>query len=134
MEPLNVFEYEALAQERMDPASWDFYAGGSDDEITTRANQADFTRIRLRPRMLVDVTHCDTSTSVLGMPVPMPILVAPTSLHCLAIGQHSQHDLWRQGLRGAQQRQRCRAKLSIQGLQGSNQIGEKARGVVVLRF
>ncbi len=73
MEPLNVFDYEILAKERMDPVFWDFYAGGSDDEITMRANQADFTRIRLRPRMLVDVTHCDTSTSVLGLPVPMPI-------------------------------------------------------------
>jgi isopentenyl diphosphate isomerase/L-lactate dehydrogenase-like FMN-dependent dehydrogenase len=68
----------------MNPVFWDFYAGGSDDEVTLRANQADFTRIRLRPRMLVDVTQCDTSTSVLGLPVRMPILVAPTSLHCLA--------------------------------------------------
>src|SRR5215469_4843234 len=84
MEPLNVFEYEVLAQERMDPASWDFYAGGSDDEITLRANQDDFARIRLRPRVLVDTNHCDTSTSLLGVSVPMPILVAPTSLHCLA--------------------------------------------------
>ncbi len=84
MEPINVFEYELLAKERMNPVYWDFYAGGSDDEITMRANQADFARIRLRPRMLVDVTHCDTSTSVLGLPVPMPVLVAPTSMHCLA--------------------------------------------------
>lgn len=84
MEPLNLFEYEALAQERMDPASWDFYAGGSDDEVTLRANQTDFARIRLRPRMLVDVTQYDISTSVLGQPVQMPILVAPTALHCLA--------------------------------------------------
>src|SRR5215471_3199210 len=84
MDPLNVFDYELLAKERMDPASWDFYAGGSDDEMTLRANQADFARIRLRPRVLVDVSQCDTSTSVLGLPVPMPLLVAPTSMHCLA--------------------------------------------------
>ena len=84
MEPLNVFEYEVLAQERMDPACWDFYAGGSDDEITLRASLADFARIRLRPRMLVDVTRCDTSTNVLGLPVRTPILIAPTSMHCLA--------------------------------------------------
>jgi isopentenyl diphosphate isomerase/L-lactate dehydrogenase-like FMN-dependent dehydrogenase len=68
----------------MDPACWDFYAGGSDDEITLRASLADFARIRLRPRMLVDVTQCDTSTNVLGLPVRTPILIAPTSMHCLA--------------------------------------------------
>lgn len=84
MEPITVFDYEILAKERMNPVHWDFYAGGSDDEITMRANQADFARIVLRPRMLVDVTRCDTRTSVLGLPVQMPILVAPTSLHCLA--------------------------------------------------
>ncbi len=84
MQPINISEYEILAKERMNPVFWDFYAGGSDDEITLRANQADFARIRLRPRILVDVNQCDTSTSVLGLPVPMPILVAPTSMHCLA--------------------------------------------------
>src|SRR5947209_4755184 len=84
MEPINVFEYEILAQERMNPVYWDFYAGGSDDEVTMRANQADFARIRLRPRILVNVNQCDTSTCVLGLPIRMPILVAPTALHCLA--------------------------------------------------
>lgn len=84
MEPINVFDYEMLAEEQMDPAYWDFYAGGSDDEVTVRANVSDFARIRLRPRVLVDVSQCDTGTSVLGTPVGMPILVAPTALHCLA--------------------------------------------------
>jgi isopentenyl diphosphate isomerase/L-lactate dehydrogenase-like FMN-dependent dehydrogenase len=65
MESINVFEYEILAKERMNPVYWDFYASGSDDEITLLANQGDFARIHLRPRMLVDVIHCDTSTSVL---------------------------------------------------------------------
>jgi len=84
MEPLNIFEYERLAQERLDPVFWDFYAGGSDDETTLRANQDDFARLRLRPRVLVDTSRCDTSTSLLGVSVPMPMLVAPTSMHCLA--------------------------------------------------
>lgn len=84
MEPLNVFEYERLAKEHMNPASWDFYGDRSDDEVTLAAAQATFARIRLRSHLLVDATPCDTSTSVLGTSVQMPILIAPTSLHCLA--------------------------------------------------
>ena len=84
MEPINLFEYHDLAEKRMDPVYWGYYEGGSDDEVTLRANHSDFERIRLRPRMLVDVTHCDSSTKVLGTPVRMPILVAPTALHCMA--------------------------------------------------
>jgi isopentenyl diphosphate isomerase/L-lactate dehydrogenase-like FMN-dependent dehydrogenase len=84
VELINLFDYEMLAEERMEPVYWDFYAGGSDDEVTARNNQTDFARIRLRPRMLVDVSTCDTTTSVLGQQVDMPILVAPTALHCMA--------------------------------------------------
>jgi isopentenyl diphosphate isomerase/L-lactate dehydrogenase-like FMN-dependent dehydrogenase len=84
LEPINVFEYEAIARERLDPVHWDYFAGGSDDEVTLRANASDFARLRLRPRMLVDVSTCETSTTVLGTPVSMPVLVAPTADHCLA--------------------------------------------------
>src|SRR5947209_12368166 len=84
MEPINLNDYEILAQTRMDPTAWDFYQGGSDDEVTLRANRSAFERIRLRPRMLVDVSVCDTRTTVLGTPVSMPILIAPTAFHCLA--------------------------------------------------
>ncbi len=84
MEPINVFDYEILAEERMDPIYWDYYAGGSDDEVTVRTNQSDFGRWRLRPRVLVDVTRCDTRTSVLGTPIAMPILVAPSAYHAMA--------------------------------------------------
>ncbi len=68
----------------MDPAYWDFIAGGSDDEVTLRSSRAAFERIRLRPRVLVDASKIDTRTSVLGTHVSMPVLVAPTALHCLA--------------------------------------------------
>ncbi|MGZ3617469.1 MAG: alpha-hydroxy-acid oxidizing protein, partial [Ktedonobacteraceae bacterium] len=84
MDPINVFEYEAVAQSKMDPAHWDFFAGGSDDEVTLRSNRAALGRIRLRPRVLVDVSMIDTRTSVLGTPVSMPLLIAPTAIHCLA--------------------------------------------------
>ncbi|HEV8194141.1 MAG TPA: alpha-hydroxy acid oxidase [Ktedonobacterales bacterium] len=84
MLPLNVAEYEALAEPRMHPAAWDYYATGTDDEVTLRENQAAFARIWLRPRMLADVSSVDAATTVLGTPVSMPILIAPTAMHRFA--------------------------------------------------
>ncbi len=84
MEPINVREYEAAARAKMDPIAWDYYAGGSDDQVTLRANGSAFERIRLRPRVLVDVSRCDTATTVLGTPVRCPVLIAPTGYHMLA--------------------------------------------------
>src|SRR5260370_17374856 len=86
MQPINLLDYEALAGQRMAhiPWAWDYYQGGSEDEVSPRANRIAFERLRLRPRMLVDVSTCDLRTSVLGTSVSMPILVAPTAAHGLA--------------------------------------------------
>ncbi|GHO50227.1 alpha-hydroxy acid oxidase [Ktedonospora formicarum] len=84
MSHVNIQDYEKAAQALLEPAYWDYYAGGSDDEITLRANRAIFDHIRLRPRILKDVTTCDTTTTALGTPLPMPIIVAPTACHNLA--------------------------------------------------
>src|SRR5262249_1672816 len=80
---INLLELEALAQRRMPRMAFDYYAGGAEDEVTLRENRAAFERIALRPRMLVDVSAIDTSTTVLGQSVAAPILVAPTALHRL---------------------------------------------------
>lgn len=82
--PINLFEYEQLAQQHIEPSAWNYYRSGSDDEVTLRANRAAFERIQLRPRVLVDVSGCETRTTVLGIPVSMPILIAPSAFHCLA--------------------------------------------------
>ncbi len=84
MEAVNVFDYEILAQASMEHGAWNYYQSGSDDEVTLRANRTAFERIQLRPRMLVDVKSCDLCTTVLGTPVSMPVLIAPTAFHCLA--------------------------------------------------
>lgn len=81
---LSIFDYEALAATRLDQATWSYYVGGSDDEITLRANRTALERIRLRPRVLVDVNGCDLCTTVLGTPVSLPVLVAPSAFHTLA--------------------------------------------------
>jgi 4-hydroxymandelate oxidase len=81
---LNVHDYEQLARTRMSAAAWDYYQGGSDDEMTLQANRNIYQSIRLRPKTLVDVSNCDTATTLLGIPVQTPIMVAPTSVHRLA--------------------------------------------------
>src|SRR5437660_1793237 len=65
LKPVNLLEYEPLAQARVDADAWDYYQGGSDDEVTLRANRSAFERIRLRPRMLIDASKTDMRTTVL---------------------------------------------------------------------
>ncbi|HEY7778909.1 MAG TPA: alpha-hydroxy acid oxidase [Ktedonobacterales bacterium] len=84
MAPINVYDYEQLAQARLTPRTWAYYSGGAGDEITLRANRDAFDRLRLLPRLLRDVSACDTRARVLGTDVRMPILVAPTAAHGLA--------------------------------------------------
>jgi isopentenyl diphosphate isomerase/L-lactate dehydrogenase-like FMN-dependent dehydrogenase len=86
MQPINLLDYERLARQRMAhlPWAWDYYQGGSEDEVSLHANRTAFEHMRVRPRMLVNVSTCDMRTSVLGASVSMPILVAPTAGHGLA--------------------------------------------------
>jgi 4-hydroxymandelate oxidase len=81
---LNPAELEQLARERLSTLAFDYYASGSNDEHTLRANLAAWSRIPLHYRVLVDVAARDTATTVLGTPVAMPVLVAPTAFHKLA--------------------------------------------------
>jgi isopentenyl diphosphate isomerase/L-lactate dehydrogenase-like FMN-dependent dehydrogenase len=82
--PINLADYERLAADALDPGAHGYFAGGAGDERTLRENVAAFARWRLRPRMLVDVSEVTTSTTVLGEPVTMPILVAPVAFQRLA--------------------------------------------------
>ena len=84
MELVNVFDYKKLAQSRMAPPLWEYFQGGSDDEVTMRDCRAAFERIKMRPRVLVDVATIDMRSLVLGTPVSMPLLVAPMALQCIA--------------------------------------------------
>ena len=84
MEPLNVWDYERLAAERLKPGAHGYYAGGAGDELTLRDNVEAYRRWVLRPRMLVDVEPCSTATIVLGQEVSMPLLVAPVAFQRVA--------------------------------------------------
>lgn len=81
---VNTSDFEALARERLDPGTYDFLAGGAEDERTLAGNRDAFGRIVLRPRMLVDVSSVDTSIEILGARLRLPVLLAPTALNRLA--------------------------------------------------
>jgi 4-hydroxymandelate oxidase len=83
MEPITVADYERLAEERVPPEVWCYFAGGAEDEVTLRANREAFSRWQFRPRVLVDVANVTTETEILGRTVTLPILAAPTAMHCL---------------------------------------------------
>lgn len=84
MECLNVDDYEQAAEERLPTMVYDYYAGGAEDEVTIRENRAAWQRLWLRPRCLVDVSHRDLSTTVLGQPIALPLLTAPCGFNALA--------------------------------------------------
>jgi isopentenyl diphosphate isomerase/L-lactate dehydrogenase-like FMN-dependent dehydrogenase len=79
----NLLELEDLARAKVPRPAFDYISGGADDEVSLHRNREAYGKWALRPRVLVDVSSCDTSTTVLGQPVSMPILVAPTAFHGL---------------------------------------------------
>ena len=81
MEPLHLDEFERVARDTLPALTYDFIAGGAEDERTVAANRAAFGRRVLRNRVLVDVTRRDLRTRLLGLELPHPILLAPTALH-----------------------------------------------------
>ncbi len=69
-----------LAKRRAPRAIFDYVDRGSYDELTIRDNRAALDRIRLRQRVMVDVSGRSTASTMLGQPVTMPVALAPTGL------------------------------------------------------
>src|SRR5881398_2655108 len=82
--PRTIADFEARAEEVLEEGPHGYYAGGAGDEITLRANVEAWERIAIRPRVLVDVSERDPSTTVLGRRRPHPVFVAPTAYHRIA--------------------------------------------------
>lgn len=78
MNPVSLYDMEAIARLRMTHDVWDYVAGGAADEITLRRNREAFDEIVINPRFLVDVESVDLSMTVLGTRIDLPIMAAPT--------------------------------------------------------
>ncbi|OQS04634.1 peroxisomal (S)-2-hydroxy-acid oxidase [Thraustotheca clavata] len=82
--PLNVDEYEQYARAYLPKSTLDYYLSGADDMVTLKENRLAFQRLKLMPRVLRDVTHIDTSTTLLGHPVKTPVCIAPSAMQRMA--------------------------------------------------
>ena len=70
-------EIIVAAREKLDPHAWIYLTGGAESETTMRRNRLGLDSLALRPRVLVDVSNLDTSTSFLGHKLRIPVLLAP---------------------------------------------------------
>jgi 4-hydroxymandelate oxidase len=80
----NLYELETLARDCLPAATFDYFAGGANDEITLRENSRAYDLLELHYRVMVDVSRRDTSLEILGRRFPSPVLVAPMAFQRLA--------------------------------------------------
>ena len=78
--PLEINDLKALAKRRVPKMFFDYADSGAWTESTYRANEDDFAKIKLRQRVLVDMTDRSLATSMIGQPVSMPVALSPTGL------------------------------------------------------
>src|SRR3954452_11814485 len=75
---VNIEDLRRLAKRRLPRAIFDFFDGGAEDEVTLRDNRAAFERIRLLPKVLVNVAKIDMSGELFGQRATLPLAIAPT--------------------------------------------------------
>ncbi|TIX88421.1 alpha-hydroxy acid oxidase [Rhizobium sp. P44RR-XXIV] len=78
--PLTIAELKTLAQRRVPKMFFQYADSGSWTESTYQANEADFARIKLRQRVLVDMSDRSLATTMVGQKASMPVALAPTGL------------------------------------------------------
>jgi 4-hydroxymandelate oxidase len=81
---LNAADYARAARSTLSTDVCDYFEGGALDEVTLRENTTGWERLKLYYRVLAGVGPRDLTTTVLGQPISMPIVVAPTAFHKLA--------------------------------------------------
>jgi L-lactate dehydrogenase (cytochrome) len=80
----NVDDLRRIAKRRLPGGVFDYIDGGAEDERTMRANREAFAKYRFRPRVLRDVSAVDVPTSLVGRPLALPLVLAPTGFTRIA--------------------------------------------------
>lgn len=77
---VEIADLKRLAKRRVPKMFFDYADSGAWTESTYRANESDFSKIKLRQRVLVDMTNRSLETTMVGQKVSMPVALAPTGL------------------------------------------------------
>src|SRR5207247_10992443 len=74
---VNIADLRRIAKRRLPRVVFDYVDGGADGEVTLRENCRAFDTVTFRPRCAVATAACDLRTTVLGIPLSMPMILAP---------------------------------------------------------
>lgn len=83
----SVEDLRRIARRRLPRGVFGYIDGAAEDELTLAANSAAYHRVGFRPRVLRDVSSVDPATTLLGRPLPMPLVLAPTGFTRIADSQ-----------------------------------------------
>ena len=75
--PASVSDYRELARRRLPRMMFDYVDGGAFEEATLNANRNDLQRLSLKQKVLRDVSALETSTTLFGQKMAMPVILAP---------------------------------------------------------
>ncbi|KAI8304639.1 Oxidase FUB9 [Colletotrichum sp. SAR11_59] len=81
---LNVDDVRKAASKKLSSSAREFYDAGSTGQITVKENTTAYSKYRVLPRVLVDVSEVDTSTTVFGEKIDFPLSVSPAGIQAMA--------------------------------------------------
>jgi L-lactate dehydrogenase (cytochrome) len=79
-----IADLRTIAKRRLPHGVFDYIDGGAEDELTLAANTEAYRRVTFKPRVLRDVSEIDTRSTLLGKPISMPLVLAPTGFTRMA--------------------------------------------------
>jgi L-lactate dehydrogenase (cytochrome) len=74
----SIGQLRVLARRRTPRAVFDYVDGAAEQEVSLARSRQLFRDIEFQPRVLRDIAHIDTTSTVLGTPVTMPVVFGPT--------------------------------------------------------
>jgi isopentenyl diphosphate isomerase/L-lactate dehydrogenase-like FMN-dependent dehydrogenase len=112
-EAINIFDFHAVARQKLPPAHYGYLATGTLDDATLRANRTAFDKWQLRLRRLAGVKQIDTSVELLGTRWKSPITLAPVG---------SQEAFHPEGVRAAARAARATDTLQIMSMVSNSTV------------